>query len=432
MKRYLSTWFIATSLMLIVVAATNLVVDPYGIFRMVDQPGFNSIKPAAAKHGDMSKAYQVLRVQPRTLILGNSRAEVGLDPNHPAWPQSVRPVYNAALPGTGTATSLRYLQHVLAAAAGKPTAQPALVLWGVDFMDFLTDPSKPTPARTANADDAQSMRLMTAPASTRIRQKMRDYAESTVTLGALVDSLTTLANQRNPYSVDLTPQGFNPMRDYLKITADEGYWAVFRQKDMANIKSLSKRHKSIFDATGSTSSHFQDVQEVIRLCWQHGIELQLFVYPYHAHLLEIFGITENWSVFEEWKRQMVQLVESEASASGRLAVPMWDFSSLNTMTSEVVPAKGDRKSITRWYWEAGHFKAELGGLLLEKIFQRAPATTSANMLLTSKNVDESINQVRGYRTSYASMHPKEVEQLNAIASRSSTGPRSIPFNGTQK
>lgn len=367
MKRYLSTWFIATSLMLIVVAATNLVVDPYGIFRLVDQPGFNSIKPAAAKHGDMSKAYQVLRVQPRTLILGNSRAEVGLDPNHPAWPQSVRPVYNAALPGTGTATSLRYLQHVLAAAAGKPAAQPALVLWGVDFMDFLTDPSKPTPARTANADDAQSMRLMTAPASTRIRQKMRDYAESTVTLGALVDSLTTLANQRNPYSVDLTPQGFNPMRDYLKITADEGYWAVFRQKDLMYDKAFARYPKGIFDASGNTSSHWQDLHEIMRLCRQHGIELRLFTYPYHAHMLDTFAKTGHAPGFELWKRMLTKTLADEAAASSKPAYVLWDFSTLNAITAEAVPPRSDRKSSMRWYWEAGHFKSELGGVLLEQM-----------------------------------------------------------------
>jgi len=112
MTRYLYQWFLATALILIVVAAINLVVDPYGIFRLIDAPGFNSVKPAAPSRGPMVKAYQVQRVQPKTLILGNSRAELGLDPNHPAWPQTARPVFNAALPGTGTDTSLRFLRFV--------------------------------------------------------------------------------------------------------------------------------------------------------------------------------------------------------------------------------------------------------------------------------------------------------------------------------
>ena len=373
MKRYLFTWFLATALMLLAVAAINLAVDPYGIFRLVDQPGFNSVKPTAASHGAMSKAYQVLRVQPKTLILGNSRAEVGLDPNHPAWPQSARPVYNAALPGTGTGTSLRYLQHVLAAAAGDPAKQPALVLWGVDFMDFLTDPTKPPPARTVNnTDNAESMRLLTAAATTRMRQQMRDYAESTLTLAALVDSLTTLANQRNPYAVDLTPQGFNPMHDYLKITADEGYWAVFRQKDLMYDKSFARFPKGIFDASGNTSRHWQDLQDIMRLCRQHGIELRLFTYPYHAHMLDTFAKTGQTHGFELWKSTLAKTLTDEAVASVKPAFVLWDFSTLNAITDEAVPPKGDRKSSMRWYWEAGHFKRELGGLMLEQMLGQAP------------------------------------------------------------
>lgn len=391
MKRYLSTWILATAIMLLGVVAINLAVDPYGIFRLVDQPGFNSIKPAAASHGAMSKAYQVLRVQPKTLILGNSRAEVGLDPNHPAWPQSARPVYNVALPGTGTGTSLRYLQHVLVATAGDPAKQPTLVLWGVDFMDFLTDSSKPTPARTVNADDAESMRLMTAAAATRMRQRMRDYAESTLTLGALVDSITTLANQRNPYAVDLTPQGFNPMKDYLKITADEGYWAVFRQKDLMYDKSFARFPKGIFDASGNTSKHWQDLKEVMRLCRQHGIELRLFTYPYHAHMHETFVKTGQAPGFEMWKSTLVKTLRDEAVESTRNAFVLWDFSTPNAITAEAVPPKGDRKSSMQWYWEAGHFKSELGGLIQERMLGSIAQRIDFGVLLStadqsSKNV----------------------------------------------
>lgn len=369
MQRYLFKWFLATVVMLLAVATINLVVDPYGIFRLVDHPGFNSIKPTAASHGAMSKAYQVLRVQPKTLILGNSRAEVGLDPNHPAWPQNARPVYNAALPGTGTATSLRYLQHVLAANAGNSAVQPNLVLWGVDFMDFLTDPALATPKRSANLVSPEANRLMTAPQATRIGQQVRDYAESTLTLAALVDSLTTLTNQRNPFAVDLTPQGFNPMRDYIKITRDEGYWAVFRQKNIAYEKSFARFPRGVFDASGKTSKHWEDLKEIMRLCRQHGVELRLFTYPYHANMFGIFDRNGHTLGLTSWKTTLAKALAEEATESGKPAFRLWDFSSLNAITAESVPPKEDRRSIMRWYWEAGHFKSSLGDLMLYQIFE---------------------------------------------------------------
>ena len=66
--------------LLLLVAGFNILVDPYGLFRLVDAPAFNATKPTSGAHGAMVKAYQVLRVDPAGLILGNSRAEVGFDP----------------------------------------------------------------------------------------------------------------------------------------------------------------------------------------------------------------------------------------------------------------------------------------------------------------------------------------------------------------
>ena len=389
MKRYVYIWFMATALILALVAAINTVVDPYGIFRWVDQVGFNRVKPAAAKHGHMAKAYQVLRIQPKTLILGNSRAEVGLDPNHAAWPQNARPVYNAALPGTGTATSLQFMQHVLATDGIPTAARPTLVLWGLDFMDFLTEPTAPPVAHDHHDNNAESLRLMSANISQRWRQQLRDYAESTLTLNAALDSVQTLASQHDPYATDLTAQGFNPMRDYIKITADEGYWSVFRQKDVAYNKSFSNFPKSLFDASGTTSKHWEDLKEVMRLCRQNGIELRLFTYPYHASMHEIFRKTGHAPGLELWRRRLVEVIAEEAAASGQPAFRLWDFSQINARTAEAVPAPGDRKSTMQWYWEAGHFKSALGGLMLEQMLGKSPPTGAsqpkppANMLSAS-------------------------------------------------
>jgi hypothetical protein len=153
MKRYLLFWALLTGLIILAVAVFNLVVDPYGLFRLVDRPGFNSIKPKAGVHGAMAKAYQVLRMQPRGLILGNSRSEVGLDPEYWAWPQNARPVFNLALPGTGTQTTLNYLQHALANSKKAGVPKLELVVWGIDFMDFLVDATvQPRPSQMVKKD----------------------------------------------------------------------------------------------------------------------------------------------------------------------------------------------------------------------------------------------------------------------------------------
>jgi hypothetical protein len=408
MKRYLLVWLTGMTALLLVVAAFNAVVDPYGLFRWIDHPGFNHIKPAAADRGPMTKAYQVLRVQPRTLVLGNSRAELGLDPNDPAWPPQAQPVYNLALPGTGTATSLHYLQHVLAATADNPTAQPTLVVWGIDLMDFLTDPHAVPGTQSLIGGD---LRLLLPGNTVRWQQQVRDHVESTLTMNALLDSLTTLVNQRNPYAIDLTPQGFNPMREYTKISQEEGYWAIFRQRDQDNIRAFLRRPNNIYGVDRRTSPRLDDLKEVIHLCRQNGIELRLFTYPYHAHLLEIFRITGHWSAFEEWKRAIVQILAEESATSGKPAFELWDFSELNAYTTETVPAQGDRRSSTRWYWESGHFKNALGSLMLQRMLNHTTQPVDLGVLLTSANLDTDITTLQSQALSYRSSHSQELAEL---------------------
>lgn len=419
MKRYLTLWLATTMALLLVVAAFNVTVDPYGLFRMIDKSGFNSIKPAAATHGAMTKAYQLARVKPKILVLGNSRAELGLDPNHPAW-AAQGPVYNAALPGTGVKTSLLFLQHALATAEGNPGEQLKVVVWGIDFLDFLTDAAQPHRVSGPGKDDDRLLGSDNLQ-STSWQQQARDYLITTLTLTALFDSVHTLANQTNPYAVDLTPLGFNPMHDYIKISSDEGYWNVFRQKDHANVKALLRRPKDIFDASGHSSQEFEDLKEVMRLCRQHGVKLQLFTYPYHAHLLEIFRITGHWAAFDEWKRSVVKLLADEASAANRSAFEFWDFSGFNSLTSEIIPAKGDRTSRMRYYWEAGHFKKELGDLMLSRMLSQSELPAEFGKLLTHSNVEEQISLIKAQGSEYRKTHSQEIDELAGLMAKTTAG-----------
>lgn len=417
MRRYLFVWLGLTGALLCTSALVNLVVDPYGLFRLIDLPGFNSVKPKAGAHGGMVKAYQVLRVRPRGLILGNSRAEVGLDPHNPAWPKSAQPVFNLALPGTGTQTTVRYLQHVLHAVHGD--AKPSVVVWGIDFMDFLVEARQ---QRKAIAPGKEGRRLLALPDGSanpgRPIQIARDHAESTLTLSTFLDSLETLAARSNPYSADLTPRGFNPMRDYQAIAATEGYRSLFRQRDMQNMRDYLRRPRDIYDADGRSSPALDDLRQVIKLCGEHGIDLRLVIYPYHAHLLEIFRLSGHWPAFEGWKRAVVHIVDEETRSRGVFNVSIWDFSAGNELTGETVPDKGNRRTKMRWYWEAGHYKRELGDLMLNRIFDKANVEyPEFGIQLTGANLDRIIETARDQTAAYRVKHPDDVRELADMADR---------------
>ena len=78
---YLLILFCATLGILSLVSAVNFIVDPYNIFGTTRIPGLNAVKPFAGNRGRTAKIHQVIQVKPKALIVGNSRPELGLDPN---------------------------------------------------------------------------------------------------------------------------------------------------------------------------------------------------------------------------------------------------------------------------------------------------------------------------------------------------------------
>lgn len=84
MTRYLYSLLITLVVSLLLVAAFNRVVNPYGIFTGPAIAAINHDKPETLTRQRMSKAYQVASRKPEAIILGTSRA-LALNPQHPHW-----------------------------------------------------------------------------------------------------------------------------------------------------------------------------------------------------------------------------------------------------------------------------------------------------------------------------------------------------------
>jgi len=108
-------WIAGTmALLAISVVFLTVATDPYRTFGTPAITGWTALKPRAYQQIGMAKLYQLDRIAPQTLILGNSRAEIGLDPASPLWPVALRPAFNAAVAGGSAYTSLLKLREDLA------------------------------------------------------------------------------------------------------------------------------------------------------------------------------------------------------------------------------------------------------------------------------------------------------------------------------
>lgn len=388
--RYLRSLLLSTLLLLGVVAIFNALVDPYGVFRLINRDGFNRIKSQAGQRAEMFKRHGAERMRPNALILGNSRAEIGFDPQSPAWPETTRPIFNLALPGKGVYSALDEFTRVLS------HTTPKLVVVGLDFLDFRVDPTA--------QDDQVSER------ADRLGW-LRERVFALFTINALADSLATLKAQYESYPTSLRDDGFNPMRDYVGIARREGYYTMFRQRDQENGKAYARGSKSIYLPDGRPSPEFRAVERIIAIAGGAGIQIRFVIYPVHAHTLVLLHKAGLWPAFEEWKRELVKRMDGARSG---MNVELWDFSGFSPYADESVPLPSDTTSEMRWYWEAGHFKKSLGDALLARIFDGQAEHPQWGRPLTAGNTEEHLQRQRVARDEYENMHASEVADLAGL------------------
>lgn len=342
-RRFARLWLLTLALSLAAVALFNAFIDPWGLHGLVRIDGVNAVKIRPERAIGELKLARALRHRPDGLILGNSRADIGMDPTHGSVLSLARRPFNLAEPGARLTAQVHQLEALLSAGH-----RPRLLLVGLELFDLLNaEPLRRTDWRPR--DDLWAQQRVTR-------------LQSVITLSALGDSLLTLRAQHDPHAATLRDDGFNPLRDYEGMAAREGYAPLFRQRAAENARRIgAHRWPSRLDATAD----FIALRRLLELADQHDIRVECFTYPYHAHIL---GTLHRAGLMDEvaaWKQALADTVHAAAAQGAN--VRLWDFVAVTPETAEAVPPPGDRHSVTHWYWEGGHFKAALGHRMLERM-----------------------------------------------------------------
>src|SRR4051795_4742813 len=211
---------------IIVLAVATVVftifADPYRMFGTPTVRGLTELKPRAVEQMGIAKTYQLERIAPKTLLLGNSRTEIGLDPTSSRFPAEQSPVFNAAYAGRNVCTSLLMLRDAIAVRI------PERIILGMDFQDVLTV------SRALSGPSDIARRLLVDPSGrpnpVREQQVWKDRVAATLTIDALVDSIRTLLDQDPVKSGTITALGFNPLHEYREFVARGGYYSLFSAK----------------------------------------------------------------------------------------------------------------------------------------------------------------------------------------------------------
>lgn len=367
------------------ILACTILVDPYRLFGLIEIDGVNRIKPQPEHYQREIKQARLRSIQPDMIFFGNSRTEIGFDPDSPLIRARGRSAYNMGLAGTGMAVSQRMAEQ---AREGAPPAGLAIV--GVEFLDFLVNAAVQPPRAPAVEHGFQAV-----PWQWRV--------DTVFSLNAVADSATTLRIQHAPEAQVMTPRGYNPLREYNGFARKEGYYAIFQQRAQENAKNLMSRPRSLQLAGGADSDSTLRLRAMLDRMAQDGTEVQLVVYPYHAQLLAMFDEAGLHGLMEEWKRLLVQEADRVRVRHPAARIGVWDFSGYGPYQCERIPAAGDRRSTTQWYWEGGHFKATLGERMLDRLFG---GQEDFGFALTANSLARNAERVAAERAQCASVYPE--------------------------
>ncbi len=395
----------------VVVAASafvaNVTVDPYGIYRYVTVPGFNAIKPAAQTQVRLAKAYQLRNAKPEALVLGNSRVETGIDTDL-ASSFFNRKIFNVGLPGSSIYELFRYLQH---AQAISPLRHVVVAL---DIFSFDT-------ARSLVSADYLEERLAVDVDGVRYGRltlnRLRDLRSIYFSVSSIDDMVLTIAHQEKAWASDRTRTGFNPMIEGGYYLA-KGYHDIFFRKSRSYYQRLTRRGLSFAPSEFWNKGSFDYLRSIVDFCRKNGIELRMFIHPYHAHVLEILHRTDHWEKYETWKREIVSILEDDrVRHPDAVAFQLWDFGDYNFITTEEVPKAGDTTTEMRWYWEASHYKSSVGTELTKRMYgvgKPVEPDQRFGTKLDVNNLEAHLTRIREDRARYIEVRSDELSKLENL------------------
>ena len=397
MRRYLESMLIGSLTIVMLVATLNWLVDPYWIWKSPTIKDFNEFKPAVRDNIRIFKL-GARRVRPVIVILGTSRSDTGLDPQHPAF--GGRQGFNLSAPAQPYEESLDLFKW-----ATEDLGSKSVVLT-LDFFAANAYAKMPADYKGGDFGLSRELRLL-------------------LSLDTLVESGRTITTQRFERERSSQPSKFNSYReDGLRVVGSEkarewgGHHNGFMAVEKAMLRDIylpPPKCKFQFTALREGRAPMTALQNLIAEAHRKDIDLKLAISPIHARLLEAISAIGLWEKWEDWKLKIVEMNEIEALKSGHPAFTLWDFSGYSAITTEPVPIASDAETRMRWYWESSHYKKETGDLMLDVMFERPSKLRIENddfgIPLTQNTLQGQNKKIRAARELFRKKFPADIAEI---------------------
>jgi len=368
----------------------NWIVDPFDVYRVVRKEGFNACKVSYEHSARLAKVIQVEKYPRPGLVLGSSRAQLGIDMSHPLW--DGRGGWNMAVNGANMYEIRRLLEH----AAAVSNLEKAVI--GVDFYMFNIYSFKGFGDESYFFTDQNGHR--------NPWHRLRQNVLTLCTGSAFFAGIKTLRKQ-GPMDNNFSQDGrMLTDRERMKVIQGGGFNKKFmkveREFASGGWTPCANRAFSYGDPSGLNM--LDEFRKTIDLAVREKIKLYVVISPIHARLLETLHGVGLGAEFEQWKRDMTRIVDKANAKSGEAPVEFWDFSGCSVYSTEAVPTDSKRNGVMRWYVDPSHYSVELGNIMLDRLLGKAGESVFGKRL-TASSIEAALEEQRSAREVFRHRNP---------------------------
>ncbi|MES2695351.1 MAG: hypothetical protein V4773_17880 [Verrucomicrobiota bacterium] len=396
-KRFLIVFFCCVGFFLAAVFAFNVAIDPFRVFGSASRTGFNDRRPPTEGFDRMAKPYEILRVQPRTVIFGSSTAHSGF-PHIGWWENSLpKPAYNYALLGANAREVSLSVQQAMREAP----VEVAIVV--ADFFAYNS--------HYAAGAQFSPARLLAATRRTAVGFVPEDLGAFTLGVDTLRLSWQTLLASRkaaaspNTHASSAAPRA-QPLFRFQEI--ERSYLP----------KWLPRPYHRYAFSDPAHGDRMVDYDDALTAASEKGARVIVIIPPIHARFQEAIAKAGVWSHYEAFKRTLVartqaHLAKTKAASPPR--VELWDFSLFNSRSQEAVQA--DSAVEMKWWIDSAHFTPDYGKDILDEILG-APTVSSlgARLVPGAADIEPHLAAIRSGLSNFRTAQPDVVANVHATLS----------------
>ncbi len=336
-RNFLIKLVIGTSFFLVIIAVLNRVIDPFWFYQDIELEGINIIKPKYSGVERYIKPQILLRDQPQAIILGNSYSEIGFNPDNTIFTNHGKlESYNFAFAASDWARTQCYLEYAL---------KHALIKRAVIGIFSEPLPIIDCEGQLPEIEEFSEIKLL-------------------LSFNALRSSISTLSKQHKaPTHASNGMLFFNRGKAGVKqrfnqfLTHGNTLKENCNYMDILNTNNYSVQMQQ--QLPESSNINLDGLERIMRIADEQNVELKFYIYPAHAHKMELDIICGSY--IHTW-RNLAAIAELIDKTSYKAEV--WAFFGFNKYTTEQISNNNPK------YWQDPmHFNYELGDLLYELMFQ---------------------------------------------------------------